>query len=620
MTTITSSPLRTFLHGERLAHLSDLDRLLDEPEFAPTSPASDRERNLRTYARLAAVGHHEGGSVKLAADTDRLNAVQEWMAVVDPCVSHAGLVHFAVCTWAIGALGRPGAYLTELTADLDRGRAAGSILVTEVGRSNSHIAVATEARFDAHSRTFTLRTPDDGAAKIMANVAEPGVPKIAIVFAQLVAGERRCGLFPFAMRIQTEDGPAQGVRVAALSDVPAVPLDYALVRFDDARVPFDSWLRDSATLDADGVFDDPLGGAAQRLMRSFAFAASAALGASVALAAAARASITIALRHANQRVTSGSLAPGLEVIGYSTQQWALYTALADAYATTLLVEQAKTWFRQGTAVQAPAGGQTFAPWSAVNRNLALTKGAAAAALGRITAACRIGAGAQGVLAANRITQYEGLSQSFQAAAGDSLLSRLDAGKALAEDESYAVDVPPAAGPLDFEDPGAALALTAAREAGLLADLRARVRAADAGATQFELWNPLLPATLELADAHVHNLTLRSFDERVRSATEAEVAGPLRALQVLHGLNIVHADLAWHLEHGSLMPSNLVELRAARERALSRVHLHAAALVDGFALPSERLRATIAEDDYVSAIAAWFDVKAGDEPVPWRPTP
>jgi acyl-CoA oxidase len=274
MTTTTSSPLRSFLHGERLAHLSDLDGLLDEPEFGPTSPASNRERNLRTYARLAAVARHEGGSVSLAADTARLNAVQEWMAVVDPCVSHAGLVHFAVCTWAIGALGRPGAYLAELTADLDRGQAAGSILVTEVGRSNSHIAVATEARFDAPSRTFTLRTPDDGAAKIMANVAEPGVPKIAIVFAQLVVGERRCGLFPFAMRIQGEDGPAQGVRVAALSDVPAVPLDYALVRFEDARVPFDSWLRDSATLDADGAFDDPLGGAAPRLTRSFAFAAS----------------------------------------------------------------------------------------------------------------------------------------------------------------------------------------------------------------------------------------------------------------------------------------------------------------------------------------------------------
>jgi acyl-CoA oxidase len=618
MTTTATGSLRTFLQGERLAHLAELDGLLNAPEFAATSPASHRERNLRTYARLAAVGRHEGGAVALCADTDRLNTVQEWMAVVDPCVAHAGLVHIAVCTWAIRTLGRPDANLAELTADLDAGRASGSILVTEVGRSNSHIANATEARFDPSSRTFTLHTPDDGAAKIMANVAEPGVPKIAIVFAELVVGGERCGLFPFAMRIQTEHGPAQGVRIAALSEVPAVPLDYALVSFEDARVPFDSWLRDSATIAADGVFEDPLGGAAQRLMRSFAFAASAALGSSVGLAAAARASITIALRHANQRVTSGSLAPGLEVIGYSTQQWALYTALADAYAVTFLVEQAKTWFRSGAEAQAPAGGQTFAPWSSVNRNLALTKAAAAGALGRITAACRIGAGAQGLLAANRVTQYEGLSQSFQAAAGDSLLSRLDAGKSLAQDSSYAVDVARPAAVLDFDDPANALGLSAAREAGLLADMRARVRAAGAEATPFDVWNPLLPAAIQLADAHVRNLTLRSFDDRVRAAAEVQVAEPLRAVQVLHGLNVVHEDLAWHLEHGSLTPSDLVALRAARDRALSRVHEHAGALVDGFALPPQRLRATIAEDDYVSAIARWFDATTGDEPVPWRP--
>ena len=348
-TTSAPSPLQAFLHGDRLAHLSALDELLHGPEFAPAEPQTDRERNLRTYARLAAIGRAEGGSVELADDTERLNTVQEWMAVVDPRVFHAALVHFAVCTWCIGELGRPEAHLDELTDDLDRQRAAGSILVTEIGRSNSHIAVATEARFDPRSRSFSVHTPDDGAAKIMANVAEPGVPKIAIVFAELVVGERRCGVFPFAMRIQTEHGPAQGVHVAALSGVPAVPLDYALVRFDDARVPFDSWLRDSATLDADGTFDDPLGDAGQRLMRSYAFGAHASLGASVGLAAAARASITIALRHANQRVTSGTLAPGLTVIGYSTQQSALYGALADTYATSLLVQQAKTWFRAGRA-------------------------------------------------------------------------------------------------------------------------------------------------------------------------------------------------------------------------------------------------------------------------------
>ncbi len=609
----TSSPsapsrLQTFVHGERLAHLAELDELLTEPAFSASSPTSNRERNLRTYGRLVAVGRHHGGSVALTGDTNRLNTVQEWMAVVDPCLFHAALVHFAVCTWSIRALGRPAANLAELTDDLDRQRAAGTILITEVGRSNSHIALATEARYDPRSRTFTLRTPDDGAAKLMANVAEPGVPKIAIVFAELVAGERRCGVFPFAMRIQTEDGPAQGVRVAALSDVPAVPLDYALVRFEDAEVPFDSWLCDSASLDADGAFADPLEDRGQRLVRSLAFGAHVGLGAAVGLAAAARASVTIALRHAGQRITLGTLAPGLEVLGYSTVQWALYSALADGCATTFLVDDAKRWYWQGAPVQARAGAQTFAPWSAVNRDLALTKAAAAACLARVTAACRISGGAQGLLAANRVTQYEGMSQVLQSAAGDSLLTRLDAGKTLVQDEAYEVDTTGAERPIDFDDPAAALALSAAREAGLLVALRERVLAAGPGATQFEVWNPLLPATIDLADAYVRNLTLRSFDERVRSAAEPQVAGPLRALQLLHGLNVVHDDLAWHLEHGSLTAPQLADLRASRERALSAVHEHAAALVHAFAIPAQRLQATIAERGYVTAVARQFDAE------------
>jgi len=598
----TTTPLRAFLHGDRLAQLAELDELLREPEFAATSPATNTERNLQTYARLAAVGRREGGSLALAGDVRRLFTVQEWMAVVDPCVFHAALVHFAVCTWSIRELGRPGADLTELTGELDRQHAAGTILITEVGRSNSHIAVATEARYDAPSRTFSLNTPDDGAVKVMANVAEPGVAKSAIVFAELVVGDRRCGVFPFAMRIRTADGPAQGVRISALSDVAAIPLDYALVRFEDARVPFDCWLRDSASLATDGTFEDPLDRPGERLVRSLSFSAHAALGASVGLAAAARASVTVALRHSRQRITSGTLAPGLEVLGYSTQQWALYTALADALATTFLVDKAKIWWADGAPGQRRATGQAFAPWTAVNRGLALTKAAAAACLGRVTATCRIGAGAQGLLAANRVTQYEGMSQVFQAAVGDSLLTRLDAGRSLVSDEDYEVDTTGrAAGPLDFDEPQTALALSAAREAGLLAAIRAQVRATDPEAAPFDLWNPLLPATIQLADAHLRCLTLQSFDERVGAAAEPEVVAALRPLQLLHGLNIVHEDLAWHLEHGSLHPGDVAGLRAARERALACVHDHAAALVDAFAIPAERLHATIAEDDYVSAV-------------------
>ena len=53
-------------------------------------------------------------------------------------------------------------------------------------------------------------------------------------------------------------------------------------------------------------------------------------------------------------------------------------------------------------------------------------------------------------------------------------------------------------------------------------------------------------------------------------------------------------------------ADLVSLRAARDRALARVHDRAAALVDAFAIPAGRLQATIAEDGYVAAVARQFD--------------
>jgi len=67
------------------------------------------------------------------------------------------------------------------------------------------------------------------------------------------------------------------------------------------------------------------------------------------------------------------------------------------------------------------------------------------------------------------------------------------------------------------------------------------------------------------------------------------------------MNVLHEDTAWHLEHGTLTLSDLVRLRTARDRALARVHDHAAAVVHAFAIPAERLQATIAEPDYVAAV-------------------
>ncbi|MDV9172112.1 glucose 1-dehydrogenase [Streptomyces sp. W16] len=593
---MSAPSLKTLLYGEqRLATLDRLDAALSwGGGFGGPSADTPADRDRRTYVRLAALVGSEGGSLALVRDRERMLTVLEWAAVADPAVFHTAMVHLGVCTATILELGCPGPYLDGLTGELDRLDTTGTILITERGRGGSHLDPGTEAVWHPSSRTFTLHTPEPGAAKIMGNVAAPGIPKAALVYAQLVTDGRRRGVFPFALRLRTTTGPTPGVRIRPLPEVPALPLDYAEVTFDGARVPYDGWLRDSASFTGDGHFTDPLTDPAARLVRSTVFSANATLCSAVGLAAAARAAVTAALRYARSRTTSSGMAPGQPVLAHRTQQEALYSALADAWACSLLAERARSG--AGTTAPAPAHGPTWAPWVSVHRDSALAKAAVTDALARVTATCRTRSGAWGVIAANRLTGYEGLAQIYQAAAGDNLLIRLEAGRSLVEDAAYrpAPSSRDASG--DLADPRTTLALATAREAALLEGLRERLDEAAADAEPFQVWNPLLPDAVRLVDAHLDVRTLDAFDEAVRSAggQSRETGETLRALRVLYALNRV--------DQGRLTPGQTAQLPTVRDTALARVHDRLDSLLDAFAVTPARLGSPMAEPDSVGPAA------------------
>ncbi|MFI6770748.1 glucose 1-dehydrogenase [Streptomyces sp. NPDC050355] len=530
-----------------------------------------------------------------------MHAALEWAATVDPALFHAAAVHIGVCTATVLELGRPGSYLACILRELDAQQSVGTILITELGRGNSHIAPGTQARFHPEIRSFTLHTPDPGSTKIMANVAAPGIPKTAIVHAQLLVGERPCGVFPFVVRIRTEEGPGEGTTIADLPEVPAVALDYASVSFDGTPVPYDGWLRDGAGITDTGRFTDPLPDPDLRLVRSMAFSANASMGAGVGLASAARACITVAVRYGQQRVTEGRLAPGARVLDYSTQRQALYPALAEVCAATFVVERAKTWYADKAPEAAGKTGPTWAPWAAVDSGLALAKVAATRALEKTAATCRTRSGALGLFASNRIVEYEGLAHIYQAAAGDNLLILMDTGKALAQAATNQAHAHPAHSPLDAVNPASVRSLAAAREAGLLTALREELEKTEANGTPFETWDPLLPRAVELADAHLRGLTLTAFDDAVRAAEGSDIAEALRSVQLLHALEELKRTLGWHLENGTVTAADAARVHAAHEQAVTRVHRHVPDLTGAFCLPAARLRAPMAGPDYIAAL-------------------
>ncbi|MBC3839720.1 hypothetical protein GXW82_04200 [Streptacidiphilus sp. 4-A2] len=75
-------------------------------------------------------------------------------------------------------------------------------------------------------------------------------------------------MFSFLVDLNGADGPLPGVQVSGVMELGALPLDYAQVRFHRVRLPFERWLRDSARIDGDGRFHDPLGSPDLRLRRT----------------------------------------------------------------------------------------------------------------------------------------------------------------------------------------------------------------------------------------------------------------------------------------------------------------------------------------------------------------
>ncbi|WP_329243668.1 hypothetical protein OG223_06465 [Streptomyces sp. NBC_01478] len=604
--------LRRLLHGDTGRDVDALDGLLDTPPFKRSAPPCGPDRHTRTYDRLRALGEWVGGANALHRDPARLLAVLEWSATVDPPLLLAGTVQYAVCVAAMAELGRPGAYLGPLIDEVDRHETFGSIMITEIGRGNSHLATRTEARFDPATREFTLRSPDPAAAKFMSHVAGTGRAHMAIVYARLLLAGQERGVFPFAVRIRDADRITAGVHVTELPETTSVPLNYALVTFDNTRVPYDGWLCDDASVAPDGEFSDPLGDPDRRLVRSLSVSSNASTGAAVGLTAAARAAVTIGIRHSQQRLTMGRLRPDLPVLHYRTQQEALYGVLAEVYACSFLVARVKAQYvRQRSAPTDLPGSYrpVWAPWASVSREQALAKVAATRVLRHAAGVCRERAGAQGLLTVNRLLEYEGLAQVYQAAAGDNLLIRLDAGKQLVEDLTHTAPAP-AAMP-DLVSPDGALALALLRERGLLAELRGRVEGVPVDEkTAFETWNPLLPDLVTLADAHQQRLLLEAFAEAVAEADAAptdtdqasHLAG-LHALHTLYALKSLEQTLSWHLENGSLTVSDALRVHRERDRALDDVHPRLAVLLDEVAPPDARTRAPMAEQDVVAALFA-----------------
>ncbi|NTZ06934.1 acyl-CoA dehydrogenase family protein [Burkholderia metallica] len=593
-----------------------LIQLLSSADFDKPLDRHSVDLHRSTYDRLVRLAGRLPAAAGDLSDPSLLSAIAEWTAVNDPSLCIAALIHYGLCIGSLVELGKGNDRAHEYASELAAGRKVGAFMITEIGGGNSQLATRTEARFDAASRTFVLHTPDDGALKFT-NVGVNDLDKLGIVCARVVVDERDCGVFAFAVDLSTREGPLPGVRLSAPAEIPLVPFDYGLAGFDRVRVPFDAWLSDGASIDADGRFHDPLGDPNGRLVRTLSAPENVWAMGAIALAAVSRTCVAQALRYSTHRSSMARIAPETSLIRYSTQQRALLRALATSYVMTCFAnEAAREWahalHRRAQPDRTAATFMMWAPWSSTNRKLALVKALTAWAAEEVAAECRLRCGVAGDLLVNRYLDYQGLGHVFNDAGGNNFLILLDTARML-----VATPASPVADDVASGWPDAArdaIAALRAHERQLIRSLADHVDARTAsGVDSLEVWNPLLPSARDAAQAYGLNLALNAALDAA-DAVEGEPARTLlRDLVALFAIDRAQRQGGSLISEGVLDASRYRQLDAATDALCARLVPHVDTFVEAFGHPHPVVRSPISDPahDYATSLARMLRVPPAD---------
>ncbi len=603
LSTAAREEVRRLLHGPcDSSFLSSLHKALSADAWSDAARGDAPGDHL--LRRLGWLGEILPAANRIFDDPARLSTVHAWAAVTDPSLCLAALVHHTLCLGSMVRLtDEPGERLKRRMEALRSGRVKGIYLITEAGQANSHLATRTRAVFDRDTGEFVLHTPDPQAAKF-GSAGTLDVPQTAVVLARLVVDGEDRGVFAFVVDLTGDDGLLPGIEVSSPLGLGALPLDYVLVRFHHVRVPYADWLADGAGVGSDGGFHDPAGSSGRRLQRTLRVGQGLWATMPAVAAATARQSAVQAVNYARQRRTQSSLAPGVPLLAYRTQQRAVLGALADAFALTCAAGGARAvWTDSLAAPMAPAGegagAMGFTPWAAVSRPLAAYKAVAVRLAARVTADCQSRCGFSGYLDVNRLAAYHGFHHAFDAAGGDSQLVFYDIGRSLVEEAATAGTVPQAPSVMS---PHWWSATAHRHRHGLARHLSGRLRATDPS-DPFDAWNPLLEDAGILGELYANALVAEDVARTVDGIRDPDLAQVLQPLAALHGVMAARRWSGSLLAHGTLRPADVQGLTDVADELCDTIVPHLPLLTEAFTHPEDIVAAPLAATDYDTALRA-----------------
>jgi acyl-CoA oxidase len=155
-------------------------------------------------------------------------------------------IHQNLCMGSIAPHVKRQPHLKTLVQQLERFETCGDFMLTELGHGLDARNIETTATLSADGRYFDLHSPSPDAAKSMPPVTPlGGLPKVAVVFAQLIVDGVMQGVRTFVVHLTDGTHMYPGITTALLPQRPGCrPLDHAVTTFNHVRLSRDSLLGD----------------------------------------------------------------------------------------------------------------------------------------------------------------------------------------------------------------------------------------------------------------------------------------------------------------------------------------------------------------------------------------
>src|SRR4051795_3535089 len=256
----TSEPLRTLLDGPSPEPRERVGWWLSQPGNEPVDdrPISEhREQVLAWVRELSSEGDTAiGYPVEYGGQNSPGRSVTsfETLAMGDLSLLVKCGVQFGLFGGAILHLGTAKhheAYLRDVASM----ELPGCFAMTETGHGSNVQALETTATYDPETEELVVHTPHEAARKdYIGNAARDG--RMAVVFAQLIAGGEERGVHAVLVPIRDDDGvPLPGVRLEDCG--PKLGLngvDNGRIWFDHVRVARENLLDHYAQVEPDGTY------------------------------------------------------------------------------------------------------------------------------------------------------------------------------------------------------------------------------------------------------------------------------------------------------------------------------------------------------------------------------